>query len=451
MSSGVTLDFSKAQPISNAVTLDFSKAQPIAQPEEKAPPGTLRGRAQHLEKVAPGIPGPGTPERAASGQQGQDIAKVAVPMAAGIIAPEFLPEIGSAVLGGAATGAVSGAATAGAQKLMGEPVSAGDIAASTVGGAAFGGALGLAGGWMQKLFGSKMARGAVNFSAGATTRDITYGNPAKALLNEGISAADTGSIEKYKEALRSGLPHDQALVQAGGRLGQVASKINELEPQLQQVLSSSPASISVSQTIDKPLMDAFSEIANNKGMGIDEKMAAIHQLGALQQSTKEGITGNSISPIEALKIKRDVGNRVNWGGNIAITDEVKPAYKAVYGSLANAIHKAAPESASLDERLSNLLSAETDLEKLAKAEEAGQGRGFPMSVGAVTKSAKDLAGRAIPGVSAASGQVPQAATRVAVPAGATIGDQLKSKGVQIPQQQQQSPELPFHPGQGISR
>ena len=44
----------------------------------------------------------------------------------------------------------------------------------------------------------------INQSLGAQTRDITYGNPAKALIDEGIHDVATGDFEADKGALRSG-------------------------------------------------------------------------------------------------------------------------------------------------------------------------------------------------------------------------------------------------------
>jgi hypothetical protein len=59
-----------------------------------------------------------------------------------------------------------------------------------------------------------------------------------------------------------------------------------------------------------------------------------------------------------------------------VTDEVKPAYRDLSGSLKNAIHDAVPGAASLDERLSNLMAAQKDLLQLSKLEEAGRGTGI---------------------------------------------------------------------------
>jgi hypothetical protein len=61
----------------------------------------------------------------------------------------------------------------------------------------------------------------------------------------------------------------------------------------------------------------------------------------LQSALKQGL-GDDVSLVEAQKIKQQIGDRVNWGGATAVTDEVKPAYKQVYVTIKNAINDAAP-------------------------------------------------------------------------------------------------------------
>ena len=79
-----------------------------------------------------------------------------------------------ALKGGASVAAHEGGTTQG--------VSLGDVAL----GAGMGGAAPVVASGIQSALGSKFARGMVNESVMATPRDIAYGNPAKALLDEGI-------------------------------------------------------------------------------------------------------------------------------------------------------------------------------------------------------------------------------------------------------------------------
>jgi hypothetical protein len=469
----VKLDFSKAQPISQPVTLDFSKSQPIAEQaaaqekeghispiEGESFEQTMKRGAEFGKKV--------TPEQLASSVH-EGLKKVPTVLGAALFSGPALigglavgpaaasSAAGGGALGGAAGGAVGGASSSLIDKLLhgagGEPVATKqnlfDVGAATATGAATGFALGLFDKVTGSLLNSKLSRGMVNASVGTTARDVTYGNPAVGIMKAGVTSPFTGDLEAYKGALRSGATPEQALVSAGGRVSEVANKVQELSPQLDQALSASKATLKVSDIIDKPLMDSMKEIMSNRAMTEAEKDAAVTQIGALQQSLKEGL-GPTISPFEANSIKQAIGNRVNWAGNVAIGDEVKPTYRALYGTIKNAVNKAVPEAAGINEDLTNLLSAQTDLEKLMKAEEAGQGKGaLGSAVTGIARRFEAVLGRAIPSVAAAqkafSPVPPVAAT------GASIGEQLLSKGRQLPTASPNQPGQPFNPGAGISR
>lgn len=449
MPQGVTLDFTKAEPIQPPVTLDFSKAQSVAEPT-----GAERERA-HIQAVRSGGPDVAPVPHPV----GEALAKGLIAGGVGAMAPELLPEISpvlDAVLGGAVGSGAAEATSKGVDASQGKEVSnsAEDIGKAMLIGGLTGGAMGLSSGWLQQLFGAKLSRGMINESVGATARDVTYGNPARALLDENITTPVTGDIEKYKDALRSGAEPQDALIASGGRLGEVAQKVKDLAPQLDKILGKSTATIKTADIIDKPLLGAATEIMSNPAVTDQEKDTAITQLGALQQSLKRGL-GDTVSPLQANQIKQAIGNRINWTGNIAVSDDVKPAYRQVYGTIKEQVNKAVPEAADINERLTNLLSAQTDLERLAKAEEVGQGKGaLGSAVTGIVRRAEAVTGRVIPGANAGAQAVQSAAPNIAAPTGASIADILKSKGITIPSvpaQQQQSPGLPFHPGEGISR
>ena len=63
-----------------------------------------------------------------------------------------------------------------------------------------------------------------------------------------------------------------------------------------------------------------------------EKDAALTQLGSFQKSLKEGL-GKDVLPLQLNKIKQFLGNRMNWGGTISVTDDIKPALRSVYGMM----------------------------------------------------------------------------------------------------------------------
>ena len=250
---------------------------------------------------------------------------------------------------------------------------------------------------------TKMGRSAVNQSLGAQTRDITYGNPARALIDEGIGNVTSGDYEAYKSALRAGKSPADAAHAAGGRFAAVSQRISEYAPQLDKMLAQSTKVIPVADAIDAPLHQAALDIINNRAMTDAEKDAAINQLGAVQKSLKEGL-GQTATPLELNRIKQQIGKRVNWGGTVSITDEVKPAYRALYGNINKLVSDAVPEARELNERLSNLLAAHGDLDTLMKAEEVGRGGGLTGGKIGTTMVgvAEREAGRVLPGVSKAA-------------------------------------------------
>lgn len=294
---------------------------------------------------------------------------------------------------------------------------------------------------LGELPATKLGRGAINESVGASGRDVTYGNPARAINREEIQDIATGDWNSYQEALRSGKTPTEAAQAAGGRFASVSQRINELTPRLGRLLTNSPAKIPVANVIDQPLEEAATEIIKNPAMGDSEKMAAIGKLGELQKSLKEGL-GTEATPSQLQVVKQAIGNRVNWGGTSAVTDDVKSAYRSVYGTLKEAIHRSVPGSAEIDNRLTDLLATSSDLETLAKAEEVGRGSGITSGkIGnSLVGMVKSAAGRFLPTASNAP---------AAVPTGATIGEQLQSKG--IPPPQPNTPTLPFHPGAGVPK
>src|SRR5215469_17546072 len=127
----------------------------------------------------------------------------------------------------------------------------------------------------------KLGRTFINESMGAIGRDVTYGNGAKAIVNEGIVTPGTGDIEAAKAG--------GGYFAAGGRLGAVAQRVGELQPQLNAALSRSTGAIKVADVIDKPIENAVGEIVGNSAMTDAEKMAAMGQLYGLQSSLKTGL------------------------------------------------------------------------------------------------------------------------------------------------------------------
>ena len=312
-------------------------------------------------------------------------------------------------------GTTKGAAIGGTQAGLKAEAHGEEPAAAAKAGAEGGAAGGAFGEAVEGALESKIARSFVNRSLGTSARDVTYGNPAKALLDENIKNPKTGDIESYKSALRDGASLEDAAQAAGGRIASINGKINELKPQLDDILSKSNARIPFYDVAKKPIEDARAAIADNPAMTQKEKDLADGQLGELLQSMEKKYKGTALTPEQANSLKSAIGDRVKWSGASAVGDEVKPVYRQLYGSLKNAVHAAVPEAGPLDERLTNLLSAWDDVVPLARKEEVGAGTGVTAGfVWDVLRRFESLLGRFVPALKAgAASPVSKAATGVA--------------------------------------
>jgi len=197
-------------------------------------------------------------------------------------------------------------------------------------------------------------------------RDLTYGNSAKALVDETIWNMPPGDYEVYRTALEQGKPAGEAAQSAGGQFAIVHRRISQYTHKIEAVLSESKATINVRDFIDKPFEHAVAEIISNITMSDAEKDTAIDHLGAFQEQINRGLN-REITPLQAHRIARAIGERANWGTGACLSEELKPAFRGVYRSVRNAIRLTVPEAYELDERLANLYVAKSDLENASTA------------------------------------------------------------------------------------
>ncbi len=208
---------------------------------------------------------------------------------------------------------------------------------------------------------TKVERPIADAPARSPVRDLTYGNPAKAMVDEVIWNLATGNYQVYKAALKEGKSAAEAAQAAGGQLAAVHRKISDYTSKLEAVLSESKAIISLAEAVDKPLENAVLKIIGSGELSDLQKDAAIEQLGALQKWVKHGLQGN-VTPLQTNRIILAIGDRLNWGGIADVSEELKPVYRALYTSLKTAILIAAPEAQNFHDRLTNLYAAKSDLE-----------------------------------------------------------------------------------------
>ena len=208
---------------------------------------------------------------------------------------------------------------------------------------------------------AKAERAAVEIRERPSARDLTYGNPAKAMVDEAIWNLASGNHQAYKAALSQGKSSNEAAEAAGGQLAFLHRKINEYTPKLEAILSASQARINVEETVDKPLEQAMFEIISNDALSDSGKDAAIEQLGELQASVKQGLQGE-ITPVQANRMLFAIGDRMSWGGNSSASEQLKAVCRGLYTGLRAALCTAIPEAQNLHERLTNLYAAKSEME-----------------------------------------------------------------------------------------
>jgi hypothetical protein len=199
-------------------------------------------------------------------------------------------------------------------------------------------------------------------SSRGSARDLTYGNPAKALVDETIWNIATGDYEVYRTRLRQGKSAMEAAQAAGGQLAVIHRKIDEYTAKIEALLSGSQATIDAHEVIHSLLEHEILKIIGDNAMGEAEKDAAVGDLGEFQEWMNRGLKGE-MTPLGAHRIAVAIGDRANWGAVCScISNELRPVYRAIYSSVRDAIRAAVPDARDLDERLANLYAAKSELE-----------------------------------------------------------------------------------------
>lgn len=208
----------------------------------------------------------------------------------------------------------------------------------------------------------------VNSSSKGSARDLTYGNPAKALVDETIWNLQPGDHDAYRTALREGKSVVEAAQAAGGQLAVVHRKIQEYTGRIDALLSASNATINVETAIQAVLDSETLKVIGDDAMTDEQKDAAVAQLGQFQEWLNHGLD-RPTTPLKAHKTALAIADRANWGAAAgSIPNELKATYRAVYSSLRSTVHGAVPDVRDVSERLANLCAAKSDLETVLHAE-----------------------------------------------------------------------------------
>jgi len=214
---------------------------------------------------------------------------------------------------------------------------------------------------LGSVIAAKPGRAAKGPPARGRARNLTYGDSAKALVDEAIWNLEPGDYDVYSRGLQSGKSAMEAAQSAGGQLAIMHRKVGEYTRALEALLAESKSMINPIEVINRPLEHATLELIDKDEISDAKKDAAIEQLGAFQESLNRGLN-EQITPLHAFRMACSLGDSANWGATSKLSDELKPAYGTVYANLRDAMIAAVPGALGLFERLANLCVAKAELE-----------------------------------------------------------------------------------------
>jgi hypothetical protein len=255
---------------------------------------------------------------------------------------------------------------------------------------------------------ANVLQGSINRSVGATAKDVAFGDPSKALVDENIS-----------------WPGNR------GRLVQVNAKLNQVGNALDAKLQAAPGSVDVLNELD-PVFTKYREEIRLSNATPQLKAQMSHDLDALIDTAAEHAPSGQASIAELNEIKQAIGDSVNWTkrpAGMELSDTILSAYKEAYAALKNKVNDAiGPDGAALNQRFSNLKSAQNALREEVKTARAGQG---PMSRMGVTQRAEAAVGHAatpvITGAQKATEAAKTAAPAIGAAAQAAVLSQSNAK------------------------
>ena len=124
-------------------------------------------------------------------------------------------------------------------------------------------------------------------------------------------------------------------------------------------------------TVTDPIDDGIQAILKDRGVTADDAQAAIKELQGIRQAALKipSVPGATAQRpglrLKPMRVKQEIGGSINWQGRERVGQLVEPIRKQVYADLKDAVNRAAPGTADLNERLTNLLAAQSDVNKLA--------------------------------------------------------------------------------------
>jgi len=212
-------------------------------------------------------------------------------------------------------------------------------------------AAGKVAGKVREKIGAETAPRVINSLIKPLKKDLSYGkNPGRGVAAEGITARSLDELEKkIGVALNARTAQLETLYESGANLRKKIDASDALTP-LEEAMNK--AAKQNNQALLNRLSEVEDALTTNLGQIKDETGKRI-----IVKSGARELKNMTLS--EALKLKRDIGRITRYTGNPSDDELVNRALKDVYSNVKTKLEEAVPESKEMNERLADLLSAET--------------------------------------------------------------------------------------------
>lgn len=180
-------------------------------------------------------------------------------------------------------------------------------------------------------------------------KDFSYGkNPGFAVAQEGITASNLEDLANKISIARQNKGQEIFSILTKPEYQKIRLNIsNEIKP-------IDEAMIIAAKQNNQTLINRLQEVKK----AVTQNLTLSEELGQPVVKTSGDKNLSNLTPLEATKIKTEIGDLTKWTGNPTDDKLVNKALKQVYGGIKEKIGNAVPEVKSLNERYANLTSAE---------------------------------------------------------------------------------------------
>lgn len=196
-----------------------------------------------------------------------------------------------------------------------------------------------------------VAKGAITKLIKPTAGDLKFGrDPAGAVIKEGITANSLEDLgpKVYEKAREVGQQIDQALQgpSAQGKIIDVKQALKPIDDGMVKAL----------QNGEKAVYDRLRDLKQQ----LTQTWAEDGETGSIKPSGPKNL---QLSPLEATKFKRQVGDMTRWTGTDPFETDINAVKADIFSNVKNLVNQAVPEVGPLNQRYADLVSAGKAVER----------------------------------------------------------------------------------------